>query len=156
MIITPFSKILWDIWWDIIWLVVDLPLWKYDFVSWDYSSQYMESQNPNVPNHQAVILWLQGSTKTYGVYRSQVNFKAKCADPSPINHGYWRKKDRRYHKGVPHFVCSGKINYFKTLRLRWQSFYELLFRHVGIKPTRYILIQVNDSIKVVWTGRNPD
>ena len=94
--------------------------------------------------------------KTYEVYRSQVNFEANCTDPSPIHHSYWRKTDRRYHQGVPHFVCSGKIKYFEALRLRWQSFYELLFRHVGIKPTRYILIQVNGSIKVVWRGRNPD
>ena len=39
----------------IIWLVVWTPLKKYDFVSWGYYSQYMESQNPNVPNHQPVV-----------------------------------------------------------------------------------------------------
>ena len=33
-----------------IWLVVYLPLWKYEFVSWDSYSHYMEKQN--VPNHQ--------------------------------------------------------------------------------------------------------
>ena len=32
---------------------IPTPLKKYEFVSWDYSSQYMENQI-NVPNHQAV------------------------------------------------------------------------------------------------------
>ena len=27
---------------------------KYEFVSWDYYSQYLESQKINVPNHQLV------------------------------------------------------------------------------------------------------
>ena len=31
-----------NIWLIIIWLVVDLPYEKYDFVSWDCYSQYME------------------------------------------------------------------------------------------------------------------
>ena len=32
------------------------PSEKYEFVSWDYSSQYMESHKIHVPNHQAVKL----------------------------------------------------------------------------------------------------
>ena len=44
------------------WLVVDLPLWKYDFVSWDDDySKYMEN-NQHVPNHQpeyfAIGFWI--------------------------------------------------------------------------------------------------
>ena len=38
---------------DIIWLVVSAnPSEKYEFVSWDYYSEYMESHNFYVPNHQ--------------------------------------------------------------------------------------------------------
>ena len=34
------------------WLVVCLPLWKYEFVSWDHYSQYTESHKIHIPNHQ--------------------------------------------------------------------------------------------------------
>ena len=34
------------------WLIY--PIEKYEFVSWDYYSQYMESHKIHVPNHQAV------------------------------------------------------------------------------------------------------
>ena len=35
-----------------IWLVAYLPLWKYEFVSWGYYSQYMEIHKSHVWNHQ--------------------------------------------------------------------------------------------------------
>ena len=35
-----------------LWLVVEPPSKKYEFVSWDDYSQYMESHKNNVPNHQ--------------------------------------------------------------------------------------------------------
>ena len=45
-----------------IWLVVDLPLWKYEFVSWDDDIPNTGKNTIHVPNHQPVmeyfgILW---------------------------------------------------------------------------------------------------
>ena len=40
----------------VVWLVVIYPSEKYEFVSWGYYSQYMESHKGHVPNHQPVII----------------------------------------------------------------------------------------------------
>jgi hypothetical protein len=47
----------------VICLVVYLPLWKYDFVSWDYDiPNWMESHKSHVPNHQPVISCISPNT----------------------------------------------------------------------------------------------
>jgi hypothetical protein len=43
----------------VIWLVVDLPLRKMmEFVSWDDDIPNIWKNNPNVPNHQPDIDWI--------------------------------------------------------------------------------------------------
>jgi hypothetical protein len=43
------------------WLVVEpYPSKKYEFVSWDYYSQKMESHKSHVPNHQPTDLTYRG------------------------------------------------------------------------------------------------
>ena len=112
----------------IIWLVVWTPLKKYDFVSWGYYSQYMESQNPNVPNHQPVVyIYLS----LFGVLKSLLCFKlprllklelptrdfaaqTRPLRPEPLR-GPWGRESvalRDIHLAFPHFCWDHAVGCF--------------------------------------------
>ena len=71
------------IWWNMFWLVVDLPLWKMmEFVSWDGYSQYTEKYSKiHVPNHQLAFVSQQNDNPPAAFPRLAELQIAPCLDP---------------------------------------------------------------------------
>ena len=97
------------------WLVVYLPLWKI-LVSWNDSSQYMESHLPShVPNHQPGFSQL-------GWWHSQYMEKYKSCSKPPIsnyyciilNPHYTLKTHGRFGSVSPSQGVNSRAPFFKT------------------------------------------